>query len=50
MGLSGLFNIYDALEDPFDENGLDGIHVTTQFTELHNFIELLDVDSNEFMS
>lgn len=50
IGISGIFNIYQALEDSFDEEGLDDIHITTELTQLKNFIELLDVDSNEFTS
>lgn len=43
-------NVLDALENPFDEHGLDDIHISSEFTELKNFIEYLDVDSDEFMS
>lgn len=47
--VTGLKNILEALENPFDEHGLDDIHITTEFTELKNYIEFLDVDSDEFM-
>jgi len=47
IGISGIFNILDALENPFDEVGMDDIHLTTEIIELKNYIELLDVDSDE---
>lgn len=50
MGITGLFNILNALEDPFDEQGMDDIHLTTFIIELKNNIELLDAESDEYMS
>jgi len=43
-------NILIGLENPFDEIGLDDVHITTEITEVKNFIEYLDVDSDEFMT
>lgn len=47
--ITSLKNILEALENPFDECGLDDIHITSEFTELKNYIEYLDVDSDEFL-
>lgn len=48
--LSIMRNIFVDLENAFDEVGVDDIHITTEITETKNFIEYLDVDSDEFMT
>lgn len=50
VAITGLLNVQTALEDPFDENGMDDVHITSEVTEFKNFIELIDVESDEFCS
>lgn len=50
IAITGLYNIQCALEDPFDENGMDDVHITSEITEFKNFIELIDIESDEFTS
>lgn len=50
VAITGLLNVQTALEDPFDENGMDDVHLTSEVAEFKNFMELIDVESDEFLT
>lgn len=48
IGITGLFEVLESLDYPFDEFGVDDIRLTDQKIEFKNDINYLFVDSDQF--
>lgn len=46
VGISGLFNILESMETPFDEEGMDDIRTTSEYIKFKNDMNLLFVKSD----
>lgn len=47
IGITGLFNILESIETPFDEEGMDDIRTLAETIQFKNDINLILVHSDE---
>lgn len=50
VGITGLFNVLESIEAPFDEQGMDDIRLTSDIIQFKNELRLLFVEPNQFIT
>jgi hypothetical protein len=50
VGITGLFNVLESIEAPFDEQGMDDMRLTSEMIQFKNEIRLLFVNPDQFMT
>jgi hypothetical protein len=50
VGITGLFNVLESIESPFDEQGMDDIRLTSDMIQFKNDLKLLFVEPDQFIS